>query len=160
MSIETGFEIVDAIVNNPIQAILLFAITYIGFKFFCGCHGFWADMRRDLKFSLKWSIQRPIDRQLVHLLDWLERRDIVYNKWAKTKSQKDWLKYSLTIWSCLFLPLLIWNVFFPEFLSDKDEISYLLVVILSIEYIGIMTVTVYSYEKRKKKEYKNAMSRL
>jgi len=150
--IETGFELLDAIINNPIQAVLLLAIFYIAFKFLFGCHGFWADMRHSIKFELKYSIQRPVDRKIDNLFEWMERRDQAYNKWAETKTQKYWLKISIALLSCLLLPLLIWNLVFPSFLSDTDEINYLLVTILTIEYSVFVWLSFRKYEKRIKEK--------
>ena len=62
--IETGYELLDAIINNPFQAVAFFAIIYVGYKFFCGCHGFWAEMRQDIKFELKYTLVRPFNRKI------------------------------------------------------------------------------------------------
>ncbi len=142
--IETGFEIVDAVVNNPIQAILLFAIAYIGFKFFCGCHGFWAEMRHDIKFELKWSIQRPIDRQLDHLLEWLERSDKNYNNWRERTSEKKMLGIKVVIISIVLLPILVWNVI-------AGDAQLLLEIILFLEYLFFISVFIKDYKKNRKK---------
>jgi len=145
--IETGFELIDAIINNPIQSVLLFIIGYVLYKFFCGC-------RDNIFGELRYGIQRSLHWKFVHFLRWLDRRDQAFNKWAQTKTKKDWLKISLTIWSCLFLPLLIWNIFFPSFLSDTNEINYLLVTILTIEYVFFVIISIHTYRK-KEKEIKN-----
>ena len=34
MSIETGFEIIDAIINNPMEAVLLFVAGFMVYKYF------------------------------------------------------------------------------------------------------------------------------
>ena len=34
MTIETGFEIIDAIVNNPMEAVILFVAGYMFYKYF------------------------------------------------------------------------------------------------------------------------------
>lgn len=148
MSVETGLEILDAIINNPIQAILLFAFLYIGFKFLFGCHGFWADMRHDLT----WSSKRRLERTLDNSIEWLEKKCKDYENWSKTKTEKDWLKYSVIGWSCVFPPLLLWNILFP---SESEIANIFLNIVLTIEYIGIMAFSIYIYQKRRKKELKN-----
>jgi len=142
--IETGFEILDAVVNNPIQAILLFAIAYIGFKFFCGCHCFWAEMRHNIKFELKWSVQKPLDRQLDHLLEWLERSDKNYERWRERASEKKMLEIKIVIISLVLLPILVWNVI-------AGDVELLLVIILFLEYLFFISIFIKDYKINRKK---------
>lgn len=142
--IETGFELLDAIVNNPVQAVILFALAYIGFKFFCGCNGFWAEMRHDLKFELKWKISRPFWEKLDDLLNWLERREKKYQAWAKPKSQRYWLLVVITMWSIVFLPMIIWNTIFYD-ITEGGKFNFWVVLMLSIEYVALVGLTIYRY---------------
>lgn len=150
MTIETGYELLDAIVNNPIQSLVMFGLIFIGYKFFFGCYGFWADLRRDIKYSVKYDFERKLD----HFYRWCVRRDNAYTKWAKTKTEKHWLKYSIMLWSSLLIPLMIWNVFFPE-----EETNYFLVTVLIIEYFAMITFSVYSYKKSMKRQIMNGEQR-
>ncbi len=37
--IETGFQIIDAIINNPLEAVILFALVFFSYKYFFGRRG-------------------------------------------------------------------------------------------------------------------------
>jgi len=37
--IETGFQIIDAIINNPFEAVILFALVFFSYKYFFGRRG-------------------------------------------------------------------------------------------------------------------------
>jgi len=41
LSVETGFAIIDAIINNPIEAIILFALVFFSYKYFIGRSGYY-----------------------------------------------------------------------------------------------------------------------
>jgi len=142
MSIETGYELIDAIINNPIQAIFLFGIPIIIYKLFFTRNGFFGDEINHLKYYWK----RDLDQLLENLLDWLDRRDKAYQDWAKQKTKKQFLKYELMIWSCLFMPLIIWNMLS----SSELQVNTILFYIMIAEYVGIISFTLYRYKKPKK----------
>lgn len=145
--IESGSDILDAVINNPIEAILLFAIAWVGFKFFYGCHGFWAEMRHDIKFELKCSIQRPIDRQLDHLLEWLERSDKNYDGWRKRTSEKKMVEIKIVIISIVLLPILVWN-------AIAGDVELLLGIVLFLEYLFFISIFIKDYKINRKKVLK------
>jgi len=37
--VETGFQIIDAIINNPLEAVILFAVVFFSYKYFFGRRG-------------------------------------------------------------------------------------------------------------------------
>src|SRR3989304_992090 len=102
--IETGFELLDAIINNPMQSILLFGKIIIIHQIFFKHEGLFYDIYRDWKHNLESEIDNS--------LSWLERREDTIEGWLKKQTKKQWLKYELTILSCVYLPLLIWDMFF------------------------------------------------
>jgi len=141
MAVDTGIELLDAIINNPMQAILLFGVIIIIRQLFFTHNGLFYDNYR----HLKWSLRYDIDRQLENLLEWLERRDKVFQAWVKRTSRKQFLKYELIIWSCIFLPMIIWNEFFPE----NGQTNLIMLTISIVEYFALMIFAVYRYKKPK-----------
>lgn len=138
MTFETGIDLVDAVINNPMQAIILFGVIIFIRQFFFKQDGFFADEIRHWKWSLKYDF----DKQLEKTLDWLDRRDKAYQVWAKKTTRKKFLKIELMIWCSLFVPLIIWNLVFP---SD-NVIGMIFVYILSSEYIFVMFFSLYRYK--------------
>ena len=66
MSIETRFEIINAVINNPLEAVVLFVVAFILWKFFFG--NSW--MARDNRFEIKqWFWWRGR-----HTSRWLQKR--------------------------------------------------------------------------------------
>ena len=66
MTVETGFEIIDAIINNPIEAVGLFGAVIFLYKWFFGCGYTARENRHAIMFELKWKGKE--------MLRWLERR--------------------------------------------------------------------------------------
>ena len=137
-----SFEIINAIITNPLEAIGLFGVSLIIYKLFFARNGIFND---DIR-HLKWSMKYDLDKQLENLFDWLDRRDKAYQDWAKTKTRKQFLKMELTIWSCLLGSILVWNIFFAE----RSTIGMILVTAISIEFIGIFLFSLYRYKHPKK----------
>lgn len=81
MSVETGYELLDAIINNPMQSVILFISTYVAYKFFFSCRGFFAELRHNIKFEIKHELRwqsRKVER-------WFERTDKKYQEWITPK---------------------------------------------------------------------------
>ena len=143
----TGFEIIDAIVTNPLEAIGLFGVSIIIYKLLFSRNSIFGDELR----RLKWSLKYDLDNQLENLVDWLERRSIVYDAWAKKQTRKSWLKITLILFSCLFMPMIIWNMF----LGDRTLVTnQILGYVMIIEYFALMTFAVYRYKHPRSKENK------
>ena len=142
----TGFEIIDAILTNPLEAIGLFGVSLLIYKLFFTHNGIFNDPIRHLKWSLKYDL----DNQLENLVEWLDRRDKAYNEWAKKQTRKKFLKLELIILSSVFIPLLTWNAVFMK----KDIINLIFFYVMVTEYIGVMLLSFYRYKHPKIKENK------
>ena len=137
-----SFEIINAIITNPLEAIGLFGVSLIMYKLFFARNGVFND---DIR-HLKWSMKYDLDKQLENLFDWLDRRDKAYQDWAKTKTRKQFLKLELMIWGCLFGSMLVWNIFFAE----RSLINQIFITIISVECIGIIFYSLYKFKHPKK----------
>ena len=137
-----SFEIINAIITNPLEAIGLLGVSLIIYKLFFARNGILNDDIRHLKYNLK----SDLDEQLENLFDWLDRRDKAYQDWAKTKTRKQFLKLELMIWGCLFGSMLVWNIFFAE----RSLINQIFITIISVECIGIIFYSLYKFKHPKK----------
>jgi len=133
LSVETGYELLDAIINNPMQSVILFITTYVVYKFFFSCRGFFAELRHDIKFSIKYELKwmlRKLERNL-------EKTDKKYNDWRTPK--KDlviYLSVILSTLSWLALSLFIFNPIDP--IEKPLSFGMMLgVIVFSLIMIGL-----------------------
>ena len=139
MPIDTGIKLLDAIINNPIQAMALFAILYFGHKFFYSRDGYLAEERHHLKFELNWQLEK--------LSDWIIRTLERNERWAEKITKRQWLNYSILIMSIIFIPMILYNILF----SERNLSSDFLLTALVMEYVGLILFTYYKYKKQKVK---------
>lgn len=139
MTVDTGYEIINAIINNPIEAIFLFGIVIVIRQLFFTRNGLFHDTVRHWKYD--------IERTLDDLFDWLEKKDRDMNAWLKSKTRKQILKYEILVISMIFIPVLIWNVTIPE----KSLLNQVFFFVIIGEYVGLIAFLFYVYKKPKRK---------
>ena len=139
MTVETGYELLDALINNPMQSVLLFAFMYCGYQFLFQCRGMFADARHHCKFELEWQ-WRSIDRSLCNALDRFEEWD----KKRKHLTQKQYMILEYCIYAVMIVFLI-----YQALTVDNEVMFFFNTVLLGVWSFIITSTIIHHYRKSK-----------
>ena len=142
MSVETGYELLDALINNPMQAVLLFAGIYCIYQFLFQCRGMFADAGRHVKFELECQ-WRGIDRSLCRALDRFE-------EWDKNRKHLT-MKQFITIEYCIYAGMVIYLTY-QAITIDHEGMFYFNTVLIGIWSFLITLSGIHYYRKFKQEK--------
>ena len=138
--IETRFEIINAVINNPIEALVIFGVVFVLWKFFFGN----SDMARENRHDIR---------------SWFWWRGIMTSRWLLRRTYKQFM----IVYFTLFPILIIYSGYKIIFewtgtgkVAYAQEITFGMAVLFPVALM-IFTLIIY-FRRRKIKNEGNKVS--